>query len=158
MKKWLITALLCMCVAELGAFGAGAGAQAEQPAAPAGDVIDAGKFTVEAPKGWERLDIDGGVQLYKGSLIFQMKVSGQNVTPEEDLALLQSLADQYDGEVEETELLGLAFYRLYYTAAGDDQVYYSAVKDGEQIHIQLGGSDFADSAELAAMLSSVQLK
>ncbi len=161
MKPWLIFIVVCLCAALLCACGAGAEAEnpaAQAPKAPAGEEIDAGTFTVLVPKGWERMDIDGGVQLYKGSLIFQMTVRGYNVTPEEDLALLQSLADQYGGEIEETQLLGMSFQRLYYTAAGVDQVYYSAVKDGEQIHIQLAGSGFSDNADLAAMLNSVQLK
>lgn len=153
------TLLLCACAANTGKPDAqDAPEQAENAPAADGDVIETDGFTVTAAKGWEKMDIPGGVQLYKGSLIYQVSVTGMNVTPEEDLAGLQSLKDQYGGEIEEVEMLGLTFYRLYYTAASVDQVFYSAVKDGEQIHIQIGGSGFADNADIAAMLDSLELK
>ena len=126
---------------------------------PEGDLVETDKFTVVAAKGWEKMDLTGGVQLYKGSLIFQVSVTGMNVTPEEDLAALQSLKDNYSGtEIEQVEISGLTFYATYYTAGGVDQVFYSAVKDGEQIHIQIAGSGYQDNADIAAMLASFELK
>ena len=153
--------LLCACNASVGqSVKPDASEQVSEDAPVAnGEVIETDKFTVTAAKGWEKMDILGGVQLYKGSLMFQVSVTGMNVTPEEDLAALQSLADQNSGtEIDEVSMLGLTFYRTYYTASSVDQAFYSAVKDGEQIHIQIGGSGFKDNADIAAMLDSLKLK
>jgi hypothetical protein len=154
--------MLCACGASTGKTDGTQGEQeqvSQEAPAPKGDLVETDKFTVVAAKGWEKMDIAGGVQLYKGSLMLQVSVTGMNVTPEEDLALLQSLAERYNGtEVEEVQMLGLTFYETFYTASGVEQVFYSAVKDGEQIHIQIGGSGFADNADIAAMLDSLELK
>lgn len=166
MKTTLIAVMLCLSSLLLCACSADVAHTKSQDAAssiaaPAleGDLVEADKFTVIAASGWDKMDIQGGVQIYKGSLIFQMTISGNNVTPEEDLSLLESLKDQYEGsDIEQVELLGLGFYRMDYTASGVEQAFYSAVNNGEQIHIQLGGSGFADDNDIAAMLASIKLK
>ncbi len=124
-----------------------------------GEQIETDGFSMTAPKGWNRMVIQGGVQLYRGSDVFQITVDGYNVSQEEDLALLQSLADQYDGtDITTVDMLGMTFYTTSFTALGVEQTFYSAVRDGEQIHIQLGGKDHNDNTELQGMLSSVRLK
>jgi hypothetical protein len=124
-----------------------------------GEQIEKDGFSMTAPKGWNQMDIQGGVQLYKGSDVFQISVDGYNVSEEEDKALLQGLVDRYDGtEITTVEMLGMTFYTSSFTASGVEQTFYSAVRDGEQIHIQLGGNNHSSNAELQAMLRSVQLK
>lgn len=154
----LCAVLLCACTTNIVQSDAQSSANQGVPVAD-GEVIKAEKFTITAGDGWNKMGIPGGVQLYKGSLILQISVTGMNVTPEEDLASLQSLVDENGGtEIEEVQMSGLTFCHTNYTAGGTDQVFYSTVKDGEQIHIQISGNGFQDDADITAMLDSLGLK
>jgi hypothetical protein len=124
-----------------------------------GETYDTEKFSILAPEGWEKMDIPGGVQLYKGNDIMQVSVSGSNVTEAEDKALLEDMSKQYNGTaLEEVTMFGVKFFKTSYTANGSDQTMYSGVRNGEQVKIQMSGKDHQNNEAIIAMLESISLK
>jgi hypothetical protein len=124
-----------------------------------GETYDTEKFSILAPEGWEKMDIPGGVQLYKGNDIMQVSVSGSNVTEAEDKALLEDMSKQYNGTaLEEVIMFGVKFFKTSYTANGSDQTMYSGVRNGEQVKIQMAGKDHQNNEAIIAMLESISLK
>ncbi len=132
---------------------------AAQKAEVAGEKFDTEKFSILVPSGWEKMDISGGVQIYKGNDIMQVVVTGVNVTEADDKAGLESLKEQYSGtELEEVSMLGVKFYKTSFTANGVDQTIYSGVRNGEQVKIQMAGKDHANNEAILAMFESITLK
>jgi hypothetical protein len=124
-----------------------------------GETYDTEKFSILAPEGWEKMDIPGGVQLYKGNDIMQVTVSGSNVTEAEDKALLEGMSKQYNGTaLEEVAMFGVKFFKTSFTANGSDQTMYSGVRNGEQVKIQMAGKDHQTNEAIIAMLESISLK
>jgi hypothetical protein len=124
-----------------------------------GETYDTAKFSILAPDGWEKMDIPGGVQLYKGSDIMQVSVSGSNVTEAEDKTLLEGMKTTYSGTaLEEVTMFGVKFFKTSFTANGSDQTMYSGVRNGEQVKIQMSGKDHQSNEAIIAMLESISLK
>jgi hypothetical protein len=124
-----------------------------------GETYDTEKFSILAPDGWEKMDIPGGVQLYKGNDIMQVSVSGSNVTEAEDKALLEGMSKDYSGTaLEEVTMFGVKFFKTSFTANGSDQTMYSGVRNGEQVKIQMAGKDHQSNEAIIAMLESISLK
>ena len=133
--------------------------EASQKAEVAGEKYDTEKFSILVPSGWEKMDITGGVQIYKGNDVMQVAVVGSNVTEEEDKALTEGTKEQYGGtELEEVTMFGVKFYKTSFTYSGVDQTIYSGVKNGEQVKIQMAGKDHANNEAIIAMLESITLK
>jgi hypothetical protein len=172
-KLFLIAVCILTMIAVIGAFTACGGGDAKSGTVPKedgakpeetaaevkGTVAETDKFSMIVVDKWEKMDISGGFQIYKGNDIIQVSVSGMNVTEDEDKALLENMASQYDGTpLEEVNMLGIKFYKTSFTYSGVDQTIYSGVKDGEQVKIQLAGKDHMNNADIMAMFESITLK
>ncbi len=117
------------------------------------------KFTVNALDNWVRNDVPNGVQIHKASGdILQIQVINTNIKEAEDKELLQALAEKYNGTPLETvELFGIKFLTTSYTAYGKEQAFYSAVKNGEQIKIQVSGKNYEANPDIKAMVESIKI-
>jgi len=124
-----------------------------------GTQAETDKFSMIVVDKWEKMDISGGFQIYKGNDIIQVKVSGMNVTEEEDKSLLENTASRYEGTpLEEVNMFGIKLFKTSFTYSGVEQTFYSGVKNGEQVHIQLSGKDHMNNADIMAMFESITLK
>jgi hypothetical protein len=172
-KLFLIAICIVTMVAIVGAFTACGGGDAKSGTVPKeegaevaetaaevkGTAAETDKFSMIVADGWEKMDITGGFQIYKGNDIIQVTVSGMNVTEDEDKSLLENMASQYDGTaLEEVNMLGVKFYKTSFTYSGVEQTIYSGVKDGEQVKIQLAGKDHMNNADIMTMFESIALK
>lgn len=125
-----------------------------------GTVLELEKFTITKADGWESMDVDGGVQIYKSLTgdILQIQILGNNVTEEEDKTLLENLAQSNDGTpLEQVTLLGLVFFSTTFESGGVEQTYYSTVNNSEQIKIQVTGKSYESNADIKAMVESILL-
>jgi hypothetical protein len=115
------------------------------------------KFTITTAENWIRTDIPNGVHLYKATGdMLQIQVLNDNVSEAEDKVLLQALADKYNGSpLEDVELLGCKFHKTTYLAYGKVMTFYSGIKNGEQVKIQVSGKSFEDNEEITAMIDSI---
>ncbi len=126
-----------------------------------GEVYETEKFSLTVVTGWEKMDITGGIQIYKALTgeILQVQVIGHNVTEAEDKALLEALASTKNGTpLELLDLLGMKFYKTTFTASAVEQTYFSGVRNGEQVKIQITGKDFQDNKDINAMFNTLKLK
>ena len=119
-----------------------------------------GKFEIALADNWEKLDIPDGVHIFKKSgEILRVQVHDNNVTEAEDKETLKELIDKYNGTpITQIELSGVKFYTTTYTAYGKEQSFFSAVKNGEQIQIQMCGRCYESNAEVKAMVDSIVFK
>lgn len=161
----LIVMPLAGCGGSASSESAGQADSAETTAAAAeevkGEMIENDKFSMIVADGWEQMELSGaaGFQVYKGNDVIQVKVSGMNVTEEEDKTLLENMKEQYGGtDLEEVSMLGMKFYKTSFTASGVDQTIYSGVRNGEQVSIQMAGKDHQNNKDIKAMFESIKLK
>lgn len=115
------------------------------------------KFTITAAENWIRTDIPNGVHMYKATGdMLQIQMLNDNVSAAEDKSLLQALADKYDGSpLEDVELWGCKFHKTTYLAYGKVMTFYSGVKNGEQVKIQVSGKSYEENPEIKAMIESI---
>ena len=115
------------------------------------------KFFVTVADGWTRNDMPNGAQIHKKTgEILQIQVISSNIKEAEDKALLVALAEKYNGTPLETvELFGIKFLTTSYTAYGKEQALYSAVKNGEQIKLQVSGKNYKENPEIKEMVESI---
>lgn len=164
MKKSFVTAILFIFIMVL---LVSCGDSAEKPkdndgtaSDVKGETISTEKFTILKIDGWEYMEVDGGFQIYKASgEILQIQILGNNVSEEEDKALLESFANSYSGTaLTQVDLLGMKFYMTSAEVSGVKQAYYSAVKNGEQVKIQATGLSYDENSDIKAMVESIEFK
>ncbi len=116
-----------------------------------------GKFEITLADNWEKRNVPDGIQIIsKTGEILQIQVHANNFNEAEDKKLLEELAQKYNGSpIIQTEICGLKFYTTTYTAYGKEQSFYSAVKNGEQIRIQMCGKCYNTNADIKAMVDSI---
>ncbi len=116
------------------------------------------RFTIEVLDGWEKIDIPNGIQVSNpGGTVLQIQAFANNISEKENRDALKDLANRYEGTpLEETELLGMKFYRTTYKAYGKEMTFYSGMRHGEQIKIQVSGSSYRNNEDIKQMLESVE--
>lgn len=140
--------------------GTAAATKDAEVSAAQGDVVAYDGFSVAVADGWERMDVPGGVQIYKTSGdILQIQISGENMTEEDDLAQMEILKESYSGsDIQTIQLLGKEFIKMSYTASGVEQCIYTTVSDGKQIKIQATGASYDALPDIKIMVESIQFK
>lgn len=126
-------------------------------AALEGEVYKAEKFSVTVPKGWEKMDVQGGVQLYKMSgEIVEVHYRGENQGEDHAKQQVESLASQYGGTTpNEVELLGKTFWTTTFTASGVKQTSYLRMENGVMLSIKCAGANHETDPEFGAILQSI---
>jgi hypothetical protein len=163
MKKTLTITAMILAVFLAGCAGKTNAALAvlEEPAsAPLGGAADYPAFCVTVADGFETMDMIGGVQIYKqtGEML-QIQVDGEGMTQGDDIPILQSVNENYNGSgVREEELLGIDFHAISYTVSGVSQCMYTAVLGGKLVRIQATGESYDALPDIKKMVESVTFK
>ena len=133
------------------------GGQATQPAAN-GTRYEATRFSIIVPDGWEVMDVDGGVQLYKSSgEIFEVHYRGNNMNESEAQSQVESTANNYDGtEPQQATMLGKTFWSTTFTASGVEQVTNLCIENGEMLSIKYGGPGYDTNPDFQTILNSIE--
>ncbi len=110
--------------------------------------------------GWEVMDIDGGLQAYKGmSRAVEVWVRGSGMSDDSARESIENFASSYNGtDVQEINMHGLTFYYTTFDFSGMVQTKFSAVKDGQKVEITLAGEDHLTDEDTQGMFSSIILK
>jgi len=140
MKKMLFVlmavAMLAVSLAACGGGGEDAVTEPEgaEPAAAgyAGETLETENFSIVVPDGWEYMEVDGGLQIYKSSgEVMEVHYRGFNQGENHGKLQVESTAGSYGGTaVTEVELLGKTFWYTEYTANNQPQVFYALIEDG----------------------------
>ena len=125
-----------------------------------GTVYETEKFSVTGAPGWDKMDIDGGIQLYKSDALLQICVRGYGLAEQDNIMIIESMLEMADesSPITQKSMLGIDFDTATFTAFGMEQTIYATIIDGEQLSIQLGGKDHATDETMQAMLGSIKLK
>lgn len=134
----------------------------EEPAAEAiaGEKYETDNFSIVVPDGWEVMDVEGGVQLYKMSgEVFEVHFRGSGQSEGHVEQQTEFTAENYEGTTpEEVDLLGKRFWTTSYTAAGVPQVSYITIENGVMISVKYGGPDYQDNPDFEGILNSIVFK
>ena len=127
---------------------------------PSGGAADYSAFSVIVEEGWETMDIIGGVQIFKttGEML-QIQMDGDGVAQGEDIPLLESINENYNGSgIRETQLLGNSFHTITYQTSGVSQCMYTAVLGGKLVKIQATGASYDALPAIKTMVESIIFK
>lgn len=168
MKKTLALILAAMFI--LFAFAACGGETDEKDkttkagdttaAAVQGTKIETAKFSMVVPDGWEKMDVDGGYQLYKMSgEIVEVHFRGFNQGETHAKLQVEGQAKSFSGsEAKEIDLLGKKFWNTTYTANGVKQVFNACIEDGVMISVKYGGPNLDTNPDYMKIVNSVVWK
>ena len=137
---------------------------ADEPAAEApaieGTLHETERVSMIVADGWEVMDIQGGLQAYKGmSSAVEVTVRGSGMNDDAARTSIEKFKADYDGtDVMELEAHGMTFYTTTFTFSGMFQTKMSAMKDGEQYTITMAGEDHLENDVFTGMVNSIEFK
>jgi len=167
MKKTLALILAAMFI--LFAFAA-CGGEKDDKATKAGDTtmaaavdgtkIETAKFSIVVPKGWEKMDVEGGFQLYKASgEMVQVSFAGFNQGETHAKLQVEGQVKAYGGTpAKESDLLGKKFWNTTFTTNGVKQVFNACIEDGVMISVKYGGPNLDTNADYMKIVNSIVWK
>jgi hypothetical protein len=122
-----------------------------------GTAFKTDKFTITVPSGWESMEVNGGVQLYKMSgEIIEVHYRGSDQSDDSAKQQVESNATQYSGTTpKEVDLLGKKFWATTFTASGVKQTSYIRMENGVMLSIKCAGSDHETNPVFASILNSI---
>jgi len=134
--------------------------ESSKSAEPKGKTVEKDTFFILVPEGWEVMDVDGGVQIYKMSgEVFELHFRGYNMNDTEAKQQAESMAKQYNGtEPKQIDLLGKQFWTTSFTANGVPQVTNLCMQDGVMLSVKYGGPNYESNPDFKTILDSVKLK
>lgn len=138
-----------------------ASTQVSEAAAPKTDLLEgeaysAERFIIIVPKGWEAMDVDGGVQLYKmsGEMI-EVHFRGENQGDDHAKQQAESNAGMYSGTTPtEVELLDKTFWATTFTVSGVEQTSYLRIEGGVMLSIKCAKGNY-ETPDYAAIIDSI---
>jgi hypothetical protein len=136
----------------------------EEPAAevPAieGTLHETERVSMIIADGWEVMDIQGGLQAYKGmSNAVEVYVRGSGMNDDAAQVAIEKFKADYDGtDVMVLDAFGMTFYSTTFTFSGMFQTKLMAMKDGEQYAITLAGADHLENDAMTGMMESITFK
>jgi hypothetical protein len=132
--------------------------QDDQTAAMKGETFETENFSLIIPNGWEMMEVDGGVQIYKMSgEIVEVHFRGSGQGDDHAQQQVMSVAEQYNGSTpKEVEFLNKTFWTTSFTAAGVSQTSYLRIEDGVLVSVKIAGD--AQSKEIQGILQTIKLK
>lgn len=160
MKKSIALIILIICVIMTTACNqssAGKNRKADEPVK--GEMFENEFFSMAVAKGFEKMDIDGGVQVYKGNKFIEVSFRGFNQSDTEAETSANILANRYNGATpEKVDMLGLTFFKTVIIVNNTPQTVYLAMKGGKKINISIFGKGHENDGELQGMFQSIKLK
>ena len=147
-------------VLALASCGAKTNGKADETSA-AGKTVEAEKFKIAVPEGWESAVIDGGFQIFKltGEMVeVFVRAFGQSGDYAKPQVEWQAQANG-GTEVKQIDLLGKKFWNTAYTVNGIAQVFNACTaEDGMMISIKYGGPSLDSNPEYLAIVNSIVWK
>ncbi|MDZ4133799.1 MAG: hypothetical protein U1E11_11770 [Dethiobacteria bacterium] len=173
--NWIYIMLVFVLVAMLMVAGCGGsgdeapaatdtgGETGEEPAAEApaieGTLHETERVSMIIADGWDVMDIQGGLQAYKGNSAVEVSVRGSGMNDDAALQSIEKFKTDYEGtDVMELEAHGMTFYTTTFTFSGMLQTKMSAMKDGEQYSITMAGADHLENDVFTGMVNSIEFK
>lgn len=140
--------------------------QAPTAAPVDGEVFEAENFTIVVPTGWEHMEVDGGIQIYKMSgEVLEVHYRGFNQGVTHAKLQVEGAAKADGSEVKEVEFLGKTFWYTAYMLNGKPQVFYAliedAIRNGEEktgVMLSIKYAGFEDASVAEAMLKTIVWK
>ena len=130
-------------------------------AATLGTKVETDKFSVVVPDGWQKMDVNGGFQLYKDSgEIVEVHFRGFNQAQSRAKDVVEQQATANNGSpAKEIDLLGKKFWNTRYTLNGVDQVLNASMDDeGIMISIKYGGPKLDTNPGYMTIVNSIEFK
>ena len=116
-------------------------------------------FSITVANGYTKMNIEGGVQVYKGYDIIEVSFRGTNMSENEAEIGANSLAKNYKGTTPvKTQLHGLWFYKTTIEVNNATQTVWLAIKNGKKINISITGKNHETNADLQGMFKTIVLK
>ena len=170
-RRVILFALSCIIAFALGACGdSRSQEQTAVPSVPAdegmpkpmveGEKFENDKFSITIANGWESMDIEGGVQIYKMSgEAVQVYFRGYNMSESEAESQSKGHAEQYGGTTpQEVEKWGKKFWTTTYTAMDLEQLSYLRIEDGVLISVSAAAKEIESNTDIIGMLESITFK
>lgn len=126
-----------------------------------GTKVETDKFSVVVPDGWQKMDVNGGFQLYKDSgEIVEVHFRGFNQAQSRAKDVVEQQATANNGTpAKEIDLLGKKFWNTRYILSGVDQVLNASMDDeGIMISIKYGGPKLDSNPDYMAIVNSIEFK
>lgn len=140
--------------------------QAPTAAPVDGETVEAENFSIVVPTGWEYMEVDGGVQIYKMSgEVLEVHYRGFNQGATHAKLQVENAAKNDNAEVKEVEFLGKTFWYAAYMLNSKPQVFYAliedAIRNGEEktgVMLSLKYANFEDASVAEAILKTIVWK
>lgn len=126
-----------------------------------GTKVETEKFSLLVPDGWQKMDVNGGFQLYKDSgEIVEVHFRGFNQAQSRAKDVVEQQATANNGSpAKEIDLLGKKFWSTRYTLNGVDQVLNASMDDeGIMISIKYGGPKLDTNPGYMTIVNSIEFK
>ncbi len=139
---------------------ASAAQTAEAAGEPVAEVYESEKFSITVAEGWDYMDVDGGVQIYKMSgAAVQVYFRGFNMSDTEPKTQAESQARLYNGtDPQEVERWGKSWWTTTYIAIDLQQLKYLRLEAGQLVSVAAAAKDIEGNADIQAMLESLTFK
>jgi len=131
----------------------------EQVSTFKGETYEATDFVMTIANGYSKLDIDGGVQAYKGNDMIEVWARGFNNTETDAKNGAENLSKTYKGtEPQKINKFGLDFYYTDIEASGRPQTIYVGIYNGKKVQIAISGTNYKSNELLQGMFNSISFK
>ena len=122
------------------------------------------QFSVIAPAGWKKNDVEGGFRLYKrypsmSGEFYEITITGSNLAADFAKKQIEALAKKNEGtEAAEVDFLGKRFWTSSYKETGVPQVSYLCIEKGVLITVKYGGPLFESNPVFKEITDTVKFK
>jgi len=131
----------------------------EQVTTIKGEPHETDDFVMTIAEGFSKLEIDGGVQAYKGNDMIEVWARGYNNTETDAKNGAENLSKRYKGtEPEKMSKFGIDFYYTSFEAFGRPQTIYVGIYKGKKVQIGISGKDYQNNEILQGMFNSISFK
>jgi|GEM_PF-2596503 len=131
----------------------------EQVSTIKGEQYEATDFVMTIAEGYAKLDIDGGVQAYKGNDMIEVWARGFNNTDTDAKNGAENLSKTYKGtEPQKVNKFGIDFYTTDIEAMSRPQTIYVGIYKGKKVQIAISGNDYKNNTLLQGMFNSLAFK
>ncbi|HZK39891.1 MAG TPA: hypothetical protein VFD23_07055, partial [Clostridia bacterium] len=119
--------------------------------------VETDKFSLAFSEDWDKVDVDGGFQLFKqGNEVIEVHIRGLGQDEAYAKKQVEERAQLNKGTpAKETDLLGEKFWSSRYTLNGIDQVFHARMDDeGSMVSITYAGPNIDNNSEYMTIINS----
>ncbi len=127
-----------------------------------GTDVELDYLTITVLDGWKTMDVNDGIQIYKGSEVLQINLEGYGQSEEYVETYIKNAIEAYDGtDMTKENIWGLDFLGTTYKVGGYYQVVNARIygNDGQLLVVKMANLSSTDvPKDMQAMLNSVKIK